>query len=163
MILESDCTYGAWTGAAITRFLHNTRIPLRLSVSGSKGPVIVPVWFEFHSDCLRCCSPEESFLIDTLRAQPPVAFDISTNDLPYQGVRGRGTAHCSTPAGHEALEKLARRYLSDLDNDLARWLLGRDQSEALVQIDIDWITSWDFGGRMSGLTTIAERFPNERL
>lgn len=163
MTLEPATTYGAWTGSAITQFLQDVRLPMRLSVTGSSGPVIVPVWFEYQSDCLWCCSPDDSFLIDALRTHPQIAFDISTNDLPYQGVRGRGTAHCSTTSGHAALEGLAQRYLSDLNNDLARWLLGRKEPEAIVKLTVDWITSWDFGARMDGLKTIAERFPDARL
>ncbi|MFK7915694.1 MAG: pyridoxamine 5'-phosphate oxidase family protein [Pseudomonadales bacterium] len=163
MILEPAAQYGTWTGTDIVRFLQEVRVPMRLSVTGPKGPVIVPVWFEYHSDSLWCCSPDDSFLIDALRAHPQIAFDISTNDLPYQGIRGRGTAQCTATSGHAELEKLAKRYLTDLDNDLARWLLGRDDAEAVVQITIDWLSSWDFSGRMNGLRPIAERYPDTRL
>jgi nitroimidazol reductase NimA-like FMN-containing flavoprotein (pyridoxamine 5'-phosphate oxidase superfamily) len=157
MAIDTSTTYGAWTGADIERFLTEARIPLRLSLATAKGPLIVPVWYEYAAGRLWSCSPEDSLLVRSLRAHPAIAFDISTNDLPYRGVRGRGTASCERAGDSRQLERLLRRYLGGVKNNLAIWLLGRTDDEALIGIDIDWITSWDFSERMSDIEPISRR------
>ena len=157
MAIDPSTSYGAWTGAEIEQFLTEARIPLRLSLTTSKGPLIVPVWFEYAEGRLWSCSPEDSLLVRSLRAHPAIAFDVSTNDLPYRGVRGRGTAACERAEDNRELERLLRRYLGGVNNNLAIWLLGRTDDEALIGIDIDWITSWDFSERMSDIEPISRR------
>lgn len=123
------------------------------------GLLIVPVWFEYRAGRFLSCSPNSSWLVSSLRENPEVAFDISTNDLPYQGVRGRGTARCSKAQDKEALEKMLQRYVSGTDNALAEWLLGRRNAEAIIEIEPSWLTSWDFSSRMDRIEKISSRFP----
>ena len=163
MNIEKSEKYGAWSGAEIEAFLSDTLIPMRLSVCTSSGPLIVPLWFEYLNGRLLCCSPMDSLLVSSLRTQAEVAFDVSTNDLPYQGVRGRGHARCETAADNVRLASLLRRYLAGTDSQLADWLLNRPGVEALVEIEISWLTSWDFSGRMGDIEKIAVRLPNVRL
>ncbi len=163
MNIETSEKYGSWSGAEIEAFLTETLIPMRLSVSTSSGPLIVPLWFEYLDGRLLSCSPADSLLVGSLRRQAEVAFDVSTNDLPYRGVRGRGHARCEIASDDVRLASLLRRYLAGTDSDLARWLLDRPGPEALVEIEISWLTSWDFTGRMVDLERIAERSPGVRL
>ena len=161
--IETSAKYGSWTGAEITAFLSETLIPMRLSVCTSSGPLIVPLWFEYLDGRLISCSPEDSLLVRSLRRQPEVAFDVSTNDLPYQGVRGRGHARCETATDSVMLAGLLRRYLAGTDNRLAEWLLNRSGPEALIEVEVSWLTSWDFTERMGDIERIADRSPNARL
>ena len=92
MNIEPSRKYGSWSGAEIEAFLAETLIPMRLSITTSSGPLIVPLWFEYLEGQLLSCSPADSLLVSSLRKQANVAFDVSTNDLPYRGVRGRGRA-----------------------------------------------------------------------
>ena len=163
MDLEPSKRYGSWSGVEIEKFFADTRVPLRLSFMGETGLLIVPVWFEFRANCFLSCSPNESLLVRALREQPQVAFDVSTNDLPYQGVRGRGVARCSVAPDKKALEDLLNRYLAGTDNKLARWLLNRQGTEALIEVEISWLTSWDFSGRMNSIEKISARLPGAVL
>ena len=163
MNLETTEKYGSWSGAEIEAFLEKTLIPMRLSVSTAAGSLIVPLWFEYMNGRLVSCSQEDSLLVSSLRKQAEVAFDISTNDLPYQGVRGRGVARIKTATDDVRLVSLLRRYLAGTDSQLAAWLLSRPGPEALIEIDISWLTSWDFSGRMGDIEPIAVRLPNVRL
>jgi len=123
----------------------------------------VPVWFEYGSNHFVCCSPNDSLLVRALRKQPKIAFDVSTNDIPYQGVRGRGVARCSEAPDKQTLETLLNRYLANTDNKLSQWLLNRQGVEALIHIQIEWLTSWDFSGRMGDIEKICSRRPGSRL
>ena len=163
MNLESSRSYGAWTGAEIERFLAETRVPLRLSFQSKNGLLIVPIWFEYQANRFLSCSPNDSLLVKALRARPQVAFDVSTNDLPYQGVRGRGTAQCSVTSDKAALERLLHRYVASTDNNLSKWLLNRRGAEALIEVEVGWITSWDFNNRMDGIEKISSRVPDAEL
>ena len=136
---------------------------LRLSFIGGAGLLIVPVWFEYRAKCFLSCSPNESLLVRALREQPQVAFDVSTNDVPYQGVRGRGVARCSVAPDKKALEELLHRYIAGTDNKLARWLLNREGTEALIEVEISWLTSWDFSARMESIEKNSSRLPGALL
>lgn len=155
--------YGRWSGRQIEKFLSDSRVPMRLSFMTRKGMLIVPVWFRYRDSCFWSCSPSESLLVKSLNENPAVAFDVSTNDIPYQGVRGRGLARCSTAPDKTALEGLLDRYIDGADSELGQWLLNRTGSEAVIEIEVEWLTSWDFSDRMENIAKIAARLPESRL
>jgi nitroimidazol reductase NimA-like FMN-containing flavoprotein (pyridoxamine 5'-phosphate oxidase superfamily) len=161
--LTATQSYGAWNGAEIAQFLSSAQMPVRLSFTSRNGPIIVPLWFAYRSDRLICCSPADSTLVTSLMADPQVAFDISTNDLPYRGVRGRGRAQCVTASDNAQLEELLTRYLGNAEGQLAKWLLNRTGPEAVITVVPEWLTSWDFSDRMRDLNSIAERSPDSAL
>lgn len=163
MNLDSSKSYGSWSGAKIEAFLETSRIPLRVSLVTKNGLLIVPVWFEYSAGRFLSCSPNSSLLVRSLRKNPEIAFDLSTNDIPYQGVRGRGIAQCSTAPDKTTLQKLLNRYVPGTDNPLAKGLLGRSNAEAIIEIDLTWLTSWDFSNRMDGIEKISSRLPGTSL
>ena len=163
MELEPSKSYGAWSGTEVERFLQENRIPLRLSFESRNGPIIVPLWFEYRDSRMVSCSPEESTLVKSLKARPAVAFDVSTNDLPYRGVRGRGRAACTTATDNAQLETLLTKYLGGTDGQLAQWLLNRSGRESIIIIEPEWLTSWDFSERMQDLDKITQRIPGSAL
>lgn len=150
MNIESSKKYGSWSGLEIEEFFEQTRIPLRLSLMTKNGLLIVPLWFEYNAGSFFSCSPDRSLLVTSLRDNPDVAFDLSSNDIPYRGVRGRGTAQCSIAKDKVALENLLERYLAGTNSSLANMLLGRSSPEAIIEVQLSWLTSWDFSSRMTG-------------
>jgi hypothetical protein len=159
MKLDAAAQYGSWTGQKVESFLGEARMPLRLSFESAAGLLVVPVWFVFQAGVFWSCSPEGSVLVKSLRHKPAVAFDLSTNDVPYLGVRGRGIAQCTTTEDDAALEQLLDRFVG-VDSLLAQALLARDEPEALVQITPEWVTSWDFSSRMGDIEKIETRLPD---
>jgi nitroimidazol reductase NimA-like FMN-containing flavoprotein (pyridoxamine 5'-phosphate oxidase superfamily) len=146
--------YGTWTGAKIRQWLTTTRVPLRVSCTTDKGPLIVPIWFQYSDGHIWCCSPQDSVLVKALQKHGEVAFDISTNEVPYQGVRGRGLVTCLPAENAETLETLLEKYLGSMDNQLSKWLLSRVDNEAVLQLEVSWLTSWDFSPRMGDIKPI---------
>lgn len=157
MQIDANKRYGQWSGLEVGFFLEATHVPLRLGLQSKNGPLIVPVWFAYEAQRFWSCSPDDSLLVSTLRNHPEIAFDVSTNDLPYRGVRGRGVARCSVAADNSLLEKLLNRYVGSTENALSDKLLKRRGPEALIEIEPTWLTSWDFSARMEGIEPIAAR------
>jgi hypothetical protein len=129
----------------------DARIPLRISVQTAKGPLIAPLWFEWDGLRFWCASHKDAAIVRALERQPLCAFDLSTNDMPYRGLRGRGHAHCRPERGAAVLERLIDRYLASRQSPLAVWLLSRSTDEIAIEITPTWQTSWDYSARMSGL------------
>ena len=145
------------TGAEIAAFLSQVSVPMRLSFASSNGLLVVPLWFHYSSPRLLACSPRESVVVRSLQERPEVAFDISTNDVPYKGVRGRGLASCLAEEGAAVLDAVLARYVDDESHSLSRWLRARVEREVAIAIAPSWLTSWDFSERMRGLPSVAQR------
>lgn len=137
-------------------FLTRTRIPLRLGIESSGKPLIVTLWFELRDDVLWCVSHRDSLVVRRLQDAPACAIDVSTNEVPYRGVRGAGTVTCVPEAGAEVLDRLIKRYLGGDDSRLARWLKSRQEQEMALKISPNWLTSWDFSSRMSDIEPTPE-------
>lgn len=131
--------------------LYQARIPLRISVETRGGPLIVPLWFDWDGEHLWCASHRSAAIIAALEHTPVCAFDLSTNDMPYRGLRGRGAVRCRPELGGAVLERLIDRYLPDRTHPLAAWLLSRRDEEVAIEITPTWQTGWDYSRRMAGL------------
>ena len=132
--------------------LLDERIPLRISVQTAKGPLIVPLWFEWDGERFWCASQNDAAVVRALEREPLCAFDLSTNEMPYRGLRGRGHARCRPELGVSVLERLIDRYLPDRRSPLATWLLSRSASEVAIEITPTWQTTWDYSARMSDVS-----------
>ncbi|MEN9726381.1 MAG: hypothetical protein RL434_747 [Pseudomonadota bacterium] len=128
--------------------LLESPLPLRVAITRPNGPLIVPLWFEYREGVFWCASQAESFCVKALQAEPGCAFDLSTNDMPYRGLRGRGVAVCHPEQGARQLERLLLRYLGTLDAPLARRLRRKDATEVAIAITPLWTRTWDFTERM---------------
>jgi len=131
--------------------LLDERIPLRVSVQTAKGPLIVPLWFDWDGARFWCASQSDAAIVRALERTPVCAFDLSTNDMPYRGLRGRGNARCRPERGVAVLERLIDRYVRNRQTPLAAWLLSRGANEVAIEITPTWQTTWDYSARMSDL------------
>lgn len=152
----------AWNLAGLEAFLHDAVIPLRLGISTADAPLIVPLWFRYDAGELWCVTHRDALVVRAVRRHPQCAIDISTNDVPYRGVRGAGTVSVVPERGAELIEALVLRYLGDAGSSLARWLLGRRDEEVALRIEPHWLTSWDFSGRMADVRRATPGFDSER-
>ncbi len=140
---------GCWSGEQIAAFLHDTTIPLRLSVRDSSGsPWVMSLWFLAEEDALWCATPAQSKLAEFVARQPQCGFEVAGDTPPYRGVRGKGECHIVPEAGGEMLRRLLQRYSIGPETRLARQLLGKIESEVAIRIRPSHLTSWDFTERM---------------
>lgn len=146
---------GAWTEAEVEAFLRDATIPVRLATLRPDGSLwLVALWFRYRDGVLECATGADADLVRFLRADDRVAFDVSTNDVPYRGVRGNGTASVAPDEDVAVLRSLVERYLGGTDSRLARRLLDDDREEVRIRVDPAVVFSWDYTERMRD---VAER------
>jgi len=138
----------AWDRARIATFLDEQRLPLRLGIQTPGGPLVVPLWFHFDGADFWCASQRDTFLVRSLEERPACAIDVSTNDIPYRGLRGRGQVTCDPDQGAAVLDRLIERYLNHRQERLTHWLRRRSGTEVALRISPNWLTAWDFSDRM---------------
>jgi len=140
---------GAWSEDEVESFLHETTVPIRIATRRSDGSLWpVTVWYRYRDGVFECATQAGAALVTILRNEPGVGFDVSTNEVPYRGIRGSGVATVSRDGGSDVLRELVERYLGGTDSSLARYLLSDDRDEVRIRIDPREIYSWDYTERM---------------
>lgn len=140
---------GTWDAEGVAAYLDGARVPCRLACRTPSGrPWMLSLWFRFRDGTLQCATSASADVVGYLRADDGVAFEVSTNEPPYRGVRGNGTATVEPDPGKELLSTLVERYLGDAESDLARWLLREDREEVRILVDPERMFSWDYTERM---------------
>ena len=147
----------------IAAFLETQTIPVRLGCQTPAGhPWMVSLWYRRRSNeadesgsndetdgwVLECATSADADVVTYLRETPQVSFEVSTNDPPYAGVRGRGKASLEPDPEKEVLRDLLERYLGGTESELARTLLDEDREEVTIAIEPAVVYGWDFSGRM---------------
>ncbi|TKX52777.1 pyridoxamine 5'-phosphate oxidase family protein, partial [Halorubrum sp. SS7] len=87
-------------------------------------------------------------LVEFVEHDDHVSFDVSTNDPPYKGVRGRGHATVAPDDDKRLLRTLLRRYLGGVDNATADRLLRPEREEVEIRIEPERLHAWDYSERM---------------
>jgi nitroimidazol reductase NimA-like FMN-containing flavoprotein (pyridoxamine 5'-phosphate oxidase superfamily) len=142
---------GVWSEAEVETFLETTTVPIRLACRTPAGGLwMLSLWYRFEDSRLACATSADADIVEYLRADDGVAFEVSVNDPPYRGVRGSGTVRIEPDHDKELLRALLERYLGGTDSPLADTLLSEDREEVRLLIEPDRLYSWDFSGRMSG-------------
>jgi nitroimidazol reductase NimA-like FMN-containing flavoprotein (pyridoxamine 5'-phosphate oxidase superfamily) len=139
---------GAWDRPAVDDFLTTT-VPVRLSCrTPGEHLWMLSLWYLWEDDALWCATGADADVVRYLEADDEVAFEVSTNDPPYKGVRGRGHATIEPDEEKTLLRRLLERYLGGTDSPLADRLLDPARDEVRIQIDPVRVHSWDYSGRM---------------
>ena len=138
-----------WTEDEALTFLRDARLPLRLSMLGSDGaPRMVSLWYAWDGSALWCATPATAFTAVELARDARCAFEVSTNEPPYRGVRGSALATLVPARGREVLDELLTRYLTERNAVLRKWLTRREVEEVAIRIEPTSAFAWNFRGRM---------------
>ncbi len=141
---------GAWDRDRTEAFLAEATVPIRLACHSTGGRLwMLSLWFEYRDDRLHCATSAHADVVDYLEGDDEVAFEVSTNEPPYKGVRGNGTASLSIDENKRQLRSLIDRYLGDRESSLAQRLLSGEREEVHIEIDPRRVYTWDFTDRMA--------------
>ena len=145
---------GSVSAPEIRNFLERQTIPLRLACRTPGGTLwMISLWFRCRDDddewALQCSTAANADVVSFLREDPAVAFEASTNEQPYRGVRGRGSVSIASDPEKAVLRDLLDRYLGGTDSSLARNLLREGRDEVTITIDPVVVSGWDYSGRMT--------------
>lgn len=142
---------GAWSETRLEAFLEESRIPIRIATHRRDGSLwMVALWYRYRNGTFECATGANAHIVQFLESDPQVAFDVSTNDPPYRGVRGNGTATLTADEEKTTLRALVERYLGDTESPLAEWLLSDAREEVRIRIQPNEMYSWDYTDRMQG-------------
>ena len=156
---------GPWDRDRVDEYLGAARVPVRLGCrTPSDRPWIVSLWFAWDPDAgdasgtadasdgpagaLRCATSANADLVEFVDHDPEVSFDVSTNDPPYKGVRGRGRATVVPDEDKRLLRSLLTKYLGGTDNPTADRLLRPERDEVEIRIEPERLHAWDYTERM---------------
>ncbi|QIB75823.1 pyridoxamine 5'-phosphate oxidase family protein [Halogeometricum borinquense] len=144
---------GHWPADEAETFLRESTVPVRLACRTPNDDLwMLSLWYEWvggeDRPELCCATSAAADVVRFLRANDDVAFEISTNDPPYRGVRGRGTASIEPDEEKTLLRSLLERYLGGTENELGSFLLDDDREEVRIRITPTRLHSWDYSGRM---------------
>lgn len=144
---------GPWDEAQVQRWLTAARIPVRLSVLASRGPLVVSLWYRYDNGVVWCATRAGADIVEHLTADPRVGIEVGPDIPPYRGVRGTGRASIVPERGRSTLQELLDRYLDPVNEQLAGFLAANADDEVAIRIDDLVLSSWDFSKRMHAQET----------
>lgn len=140
---------GAWSADEVERFLDEATVPVRLACHTPSDRLwLVTLWYEFADETFLCATGRDAKIVEYLEGDASVAFEVSTNEPPYRGVRGNGRAVIGPDPDKAVLRSLLERYLGGTDSRLADRLLADDRDEVAIRLEPDRLYSWDYTERM---------------
>ncbi|ELY44524.1 hypothetical protein [Natronorubrum sulfidifaciens] len=146
---------GTLSPSAITDLLEETTAPIRVACRTPQDNLwMCSLWYRLEDGAaeddwqLQCATSAGADIVSFLESEPEVAFEVSTNEPPYTGVRGRGTATVEPDPEKEALRALLERYHVGTASELARNLLSEERDEVTITIAPAVVYGWDFADRM---------------
>jgi len=130
-------------------FLAEMVVPLHLSVLDERGwPRSVSLWFLERDGALWCATQRSARVVSYLHGNPSCSFEVSTQAMPYRGIRGRAIGQVADDGAAALLGDLIDRYLGSRESDFAAWLLSRADNEVTIRLAPRQVSRWDFSGRM---------------
>jgi len=120
-----------------------------LGTIDEKGePNIHPIWYIFEDDRIYVATPKKSKKAKNSLRQKLVYFSIDDESFPYKGVKGKGNVKPleDIDSNIKIAEKIITKYMGNLENDLARWIINeiRQGNEAVLEISPKFYSAWSF-------------------
>ena len=120
-------------------FLAETRI-LTLGTSGSHGPHLVPVWYEYENGEFRFITPAKSQKALNLARDPRVGMSVEASK-PTRAVIANGVADVEPLTDLSILERLAVRYLGSAQRGREYVEMAPRHERILIRVrPTRWIT-----------------------
>ena len=133
-------------------FLVNSHKNVHISSLDEKGePNIHPTWYYFdnNNDKLYIESGRESKKTRNLRRNNIIYYCIDDDNIPYKGVRGKGTVRISEDVDYNLVivESIVVKYLGSIEHRMSKTIIGsiRNKEAIIIQITPKFYSTWDHG------------------
>lgn len=138
------------TEGEVREFLFNSKLFARLGTIDEKGdPNVHPIWYYFNNDKIYFETGKDSKKVRNVRRRNNIYFCIDDTNPPYKGVRGKGTAIISEDISSNIsiAEKILVKYTGNLDNNMAKFLMGsiKKGESIIIEIIPHFYATWDHG------------------
>ena len=145
----------------VRNFLVNSKKNVHISTLDEKGePNIHPTWYYFDSnnDKIYIESGKASRKTQNLRRNNIVYYCIDDDNIPYKGVRGKGTVRISDDVNYNLpiIEKILVKYLGSIGHHMSQTIMSniRRGDAILLEITPKFYATWDHGSKKIGKTNI---------
>lgn len=132
----------------VRTFLSNSKLFARIgTIDEKEDPNVHPVWYYFDNDRIYFETGKNSKKVRNIKRKNNIYFCIDETNLPYKGVRGKGTAIISNDINRNIsiAEKILNKYTGSLDNNMAKFLMDsivRGES-IIIEIIPHFYATWD--------------------
>jgi nitroimidazol reductase NimA-like FMN-containing flavoprotein (pyridoxamine 5'-phosphate oxidase superfamily) len=133
-------------------FLVNSHKNVHISSLDEKGePNIHPTWYYFdnNNDKLYIESGRESKKTRNLRRNNIIYYCIDDDNIPYKGVRGKGTVRISEDVDYNLVivERIVVKYLVSIEHPMSQTIIGsiRNNEAIIIEITPKFYSTWDHG------------------
>lgn len=148
-IVHASPGFGSkFTEEQAVEFLSKGRLNLLLGTIDDKGdPNVHPVWYLYEGGKLYVETGKTAKKADNARRKSTVYFCIDDENMPYKGVRGKGTVRIleDPPTNIPIAEKIMIKYTGDLENEVAKFLMDgvKNGLSVLLEITPKYFATWD--------------------
>jgi len=129
-------------------FLSNEKLFARIgSIDKNGDPNVHPVWYYFDNDKIYFETGRDSRKAQNIQKKSTIYFCIDDSTAPYKGVRGKGIATILQDENKsiQIAEKLLMKYIGNLEDKMAKFLINSVKSgeSKVIEIDPQFFATWD--------------------
>ena len=135
----------------IKDFLTTKILNVHLGTVDEKGDAnIHPAWYYYDApnEKIYVETGKQSKKIDNLRKKENVYFCIDDPNIPYKGVRGKGSVKIYEDVNFNVpiVEKMHIRYLGTLEHPISQKLIGavKKGQSVVLEISPKYYSTWDY-------------------
>jgi hypothetical protein len=143
---------GPMTEDEVRDFLVYSKKNVHISTLDEKGePNIHPTWYYFdnNNDKIYIESGKTSRKTQNLRRNNIIYYCIDDDNIPYKGVRGKGTVRISQDINYNLyiIEKIVVRYLGSIEDTISQSIISSIKRGDAVILEIipKFYATWDHG------------------
>ena len=107
------------------------------------------VFFDSNNDKLYIESGRESKKTRNLRRNNIIYYCIDDDNIPYKGVRGKGTVRISEDVDYNLVivERIVVKYLGSIEHPMSQTIIGsiRNNEAIIIEITPKFYSTWDHG------------------
>jgi general stress protein 26 len=143
---------GPMTEDEVRNFLANSKKNVHISTIDEKGePNIHPTWYYFDNtdDKIYIESGKASRKTQNLRRNNIIYYCIDDDNIPYKGVRGKGSVRISEDVNYNLpiMEKILTKYLGNIGHPMSQTIISsiRKGDAIILEIIPKFYATWDHG------------------